>query len=135
MTTRKTQDRLISVTLLVPIVDGVGTFYYPQSLKYTLYETFCICQAIECANNFGKNFYLTCNVSYFQEKDQIYKQNILQTFTAENKIFHFPNKIILNLNQSPEEVQILVKKMQNQKLILDTSFSGNVVLELYGFRV
>ena len=133
---RKTNETLTSVSMHVPLVQGCAQFWYPHGLKTTIFETFCIVQGVECLNNFETTYYLTCNVSYFPEKDQMYKHNILQAFTSQPKgMMQMSNKIISVFNSSPDEIKIYARKYINQQLVIDTTFNANLVLELYGFRV
>ena len=120
----------------VPLIHGCAQFWYPHGLKTAIFETFCIIQGVESLNNFETTYYLTCNVSYFREKDQVFKHNILQAFTSQPKGMQpMNNKIISVFNSSPDEVKIYACKYINEELIVDPTFNANLVIELYGFRV
>ena len=135
MMLRRNKEAFTSVSLVVKIEKGRGQFLVPQSFKDSINETFCTIHSIECLNNHGHTYYLTCNVSYFKEQENVLKRNILQQFSSAGPgVVYFTNSIIATLLQTPHRVDLFVSKWKKDNLEMDDTFSGNIVLELFGYR-
>ena len=127
-------NQAANVVLTVHVRDGTGTFYFPQQLKHALLNTFIRCHAMECVNPDGKTYFMYSNVSTYQERDDIYKDNLLRMFTASKNTLEFPTDINNTLSMTPDRMSIHIKEWKNNKLQIASHFQGTAVIELFGFR-
>ena len=128
----------MNVTTSVRINNGVGKLLFPHNLKQRLNNVYCICHAVKSDQaNANQTLHLHCDASYFREQDQSLRHNILQVFPCSRDLFHFPVKIVNTLTATPDTLQFFVKSWneQSKHMELADSWSGWIILELYGFAI
>ena len=128
--------RLASVNLGIPIKSGEGQFDYPESIRAKLLHVYLIPQSIEVFKTSSKTAFIFSNVSYYQNSDMNIYQNIIQSFSCQNKgLFHFGGSKTINaLNFTPSVVNIFIKYFENGEYHLMKDFDGFLILTLFGPR-
>ena len=120
--------------MLVELSQGKGKLPFPYSLRQTLFGTFVVCQSIQSSGNVGQTYYLTCNASSYKTYDGTFHPNILEAFTSTTNYHSFPARDAMSLNIMPEQITFFVNRLQDGKLEVDPTFSGNLRVMLYGYR-
>ena len=125
---------MISVCLPCPITAGYGSVHYPETLKHSITDAYCICHHVQCFQPSPKTLYLFSNESTFLDHDHAFKPNILAAFDANASSVAMTNKVINTLNIVPNIISIVVKEYKDNHFIQATDFNGLLTLELYSFK-
>ena len=126
--------KFTSVSLCVHVKNGVASTVFPEVLRQNLLNTCCIINSVQSFTNFNQSYYIFGNFSFFREKDQFLKENLLQSFQSQSAIFHFPLALENMLTVLPHNLTLYVKEYTENGFEVAKTFSGNICLVLSGYR-
>ena len=130
------EKRFISCCFAVPIVEGTGFFSYPAELRHDIMVTFCRIVSLKATEPLSpsKSLFAFCDVSYFRDRDQVPRYNVLQNFdSAITQVQEFNGTLFHRLNICPDQIKMYVNEFENGQYTL-ASWSGLMVVELFGYR-
>ena len=120
----------------VDIHQGVGSFVYPENLKHVIMDTYCVIQSVvnPSANPPAKTLYIFSNASFYRQRDQLVKENVLQVFKSSQILTHFKGRLENSFDITPDCIQMYVKEWKDDQFKICTDFSGKLIVSLYGWK-
>ena len=135
MTKNRGDKRFTSCCLPVIIKSGVGSFHFPNHLRHDIQDTYCIVHAIHGFNTVtpSKCLFVFCDVSYYYDREQVPRYNVLQVFQSNTNLKHF-KKISNRLSIVPDCIKLRVKEYKDEQFEICSAWNGLIVLEIFGYH-
>lgn len=125
----------LCLTFHLRIVDGLGEFVFPDSLKKDSYSNTISCRGIYSGAHHGNAdelIFITSNASYHRlSLDKAYEPNVLGLFEPHSMLstmHEMGSAIQVPLNRTPPKIQVYFVDQDGKKAELN----GHLIIELKG---
>ena len=86
------EKRMTSCCFTVAISAGSGLFSFPAELRHDIMVSFCRIVSVKGTQALTPNkcLFVFCDVSYYRDRDQVPRYNVLQAFdSSSSKVIEF----------------------------------------------